>query len=172
MERSRELHPLKPPTQMKIRSLLLVCVCVSGCRAAEPDYWELSPFFAGTDGSGRYAGQQVMGSEAEVAGVMLTVGWAVGSMGRAFDNLERLDISQGGELTLRDGGGDVDVTVEQGGQEAEEAESDLIDDVKRATPTTLEEMVGLIVLAVVSLIALPMVIAARKNLKAAKSDDE
>ena len=77
-------------------------LALASCAALEPDYVELSPFYADGSSSGRYANMPSHSSDEDTVGMMVTVGWAVGQMGEAYRNLSMLDVSKGGELTMRD----------------------------------------------------------------------
>jgi hypothetical protein len=68
----------------------------------EPDYFELSPY--AQQGSHNFS-RPVSSFDEDTWGVMATLGWNVGEQARAMSNLARLDVSQGGELTMRDGPG-------------------------------------------------------------------
>jgi hypothetical protein len=81
---------------------LLLLASVMSCASMEPDYFELSPY--GQRGSHNFT-RPVSSFDEDTWGVMATLGWNIGEQARAMSNLARLDVSQGGELTMRDGPG-------------------------------------------------------------------
>lgn len=119
-----------------------LCLLAS-CAALEPDYVEVSPFYADGSSAGRYANMPAYSADEDTVGLMVTVGWAVGQMGEAYRNLSMLDVSKGGELTLRDPGpAGVTVNVEDDEPEPEPAadDDDDADDGKwTKPPRTMDE---------------------------------
>ena len=112
---------------MKVVHLLVLAL--AGCRMLEPDYVEASPYIQYGDHS---FDRPVSSFDEETWGLMFTVGWHVGVMHQAMNNLSLLDVSRSGELTMRDDPAlSVNIQNEQAQESSteSEAETSVVDDV-------------------------------------------
>lgn len=141
-----------------MRSLLACLLAYTAlcCSVLEPDYLEVSPYtqFGDHDFS-----RPVSTFDEETYGIMFTLGYNIGEQAQAFRNLAMLDVSRGGELTMRGDGGDVNVAIQDSAEGESSTQEESIVDVFDPSETKEEAhafviwSLGIVILAAAALIA-------------------